>query len=72
MWYIFPRFGMLHLEKSGNPGRQQKISGEKKSDFEEVCQINRAFYLSDNERREKPSSLDALSVGACLLFILKS
>jgi hypothetical protein len=20
IWYIFPRFGMLHQEKSGNPG----------------------------------------------------
>jgi hypothetical protein len=20
IWYIFPRFGMLHKEKSGNPG----------------------------------------------------
>jgi hypothetical protein len=22
IWYIFPRFGMLHQEKSGNPGVQ--------------------------------------------------
>jgi hypothetical protein len=22
VWYIFPHFGMLHQEKSGNPGKK--------------------------------------------------
>jgi hypothetical protein len=26
IWYIFPRFGMLCQEKSGNPGRHQRAS----------------------------------------------
>jgi hypothetical protein len=25
IWYIFPRFGMLHQEKSGNPGLGRQI-----------------------------------------------
>jgi hypothetical protein len=24
MWYIFPRFGMLYREKSGNPGHKSR------------------------------------------------
>jgi hypothetical protein len=27
IWYIFPRFGTLHHEKSGSPERQQQCCG---------------------------------------------
>jgi hypothetical protein len=25
IWYIFPRFGLLYQEKSGNPGRKTRF-----------------------------------------------
>jgi hypothetical protein len=29
IWYIFSRFGILHQEKSGNPGQKRSLSKEK-------------------------------------------
>jgi hypothetical protein len=28
IWYIFPRFGILYQEKSGNPGHLGKVAPE--------------------------------------------
>jgi hypothetical protein len=30
IWYIFPRFGILHQEKSGNPAHDLKWTATKK------------------------------------------
>jgi hypothetical protein len=39
IWYIFPRFGTLHQEKSDNPGHViLSFLVEKKSNFTSGCQ----------------------------------
>jgi hypothetical protein len=36
IWYIFPRFGMLYLEKSGNPGFFNSISTQTRKTQEQA------------------------------------
>jgi hypothetical protein len=40
VWYIFPRFGMLHLQKSGNPGAGGRGRGDGSCFFPEFLAAN--------------------------------
>jgi hypothetical protein len=44
IWYIFPRFGLLYQEKSGNPGAgQEEEEEEKELRVEKIVFVGGAF-----------------------------
>jgi hypothetical protein len=53
IWYIFPRFGMLHQEKSGNPGVATLLT------FQATDLITGCLNL-DAEKREKKTKEKSL------------
>jgi hypothetical protein len=46
IWYIFPRFGILHQEKSGNPAHDLKWTATKNERFHGSS----IFHFSDSFR----------------------
>jgi hypothetical protein len=57
--YIFPRFGTLHQEKSGNPGAKTLVSSWEKKSF----QIFGAEKISLQNLLIRPNLLNRISSG---------
>jgi hypothetical protein len=60
-WYIFPRFGILCQEKSGNPERNTQISAFDLNDAKPFLDVDRGQSSPAEERFRKKMHLKKLS-----------